>query len=172
MGRKLEKFRMNNDFFMNVLFSDESTFTNHGQVNKHNLYYWVINNPHWLCEVERQRPWAINVWCGIVGKKLIGPYFIDDNGEKYRNFLVEQLPLLLEELSLSERMTLWYQHNGCPAHHSLIAREILNRKFNGRWIGQGRPVNWPARSPDFTAPDFLGLSEVSYIATYQRLGMI
>jgi len=93
---------------------------------------------------------------GIVGKKLIDPYFIDDtlNGEKYRNFLVEQLPLILEELPLSERMTLWYQHDGCPAHHSLIAREILDRKFNGRWIGRGGPVNWPARSPDLTAPDF------------------
>jgi len=120
------------------------------------IYYWAVDNPHWLREVERQRPWAINVWWGIVGKKLIGPYFIDNtlNGEKYRNFLVEQLPLLLEELPLSERMTLWYQHDGCPAHHSLIAREILDRKFNGRWIGRGGPVNWPARSPDLTAPDF------------------
>jgi len=49
----LEKFRMNNDFFMNVLFSDESTFTNREQVNKHNLHYWAVNNPHCLREVER-----------------------------------------------------------------------------------------------------------------------
>jgi len=125
-------------------------------VNKHNVHYWAVDNPHWLREVERQRRWSINVWCDIVGKKLIGPCFIDDtlNGEKYRNFLFEQLPLLLEKLPLSKRMTLWYQHDGCSAHHSLIAREILDRKFNGRWIGRGGPVNWPAQSPDLTAPDF------------------
>jgi len=69
----------------------------------------VYNVPKFLyLIIQRQRPWVINVWCGIIGKKLIGPYFIDDtlNGEKYRNFLVEQLPLILEELPLSERMTL------------------------------------------------------------------
>jgi hypothetical protein len=26
--------------------------------------------------------------------------------------------------------------------------------FEGRWIGRGGPLEWPARSPDLTLPDF------------------
>jgi hypothetical protein len=52
------------------------------------------------------------------------------------------------------RQIMWFQHDGCPAHYSLIARELLNREFNGRWIGRGGLINWPARSPDLTSPDF------------------
>ncbi|CAH0560519.1 unnamed protein product [Brassicogethes aeneus] len=89
------------------------------------------------------------------GNKLIG-YFIDGtlNGIKYRNFLEHELPPLLEDVALPIRQIMWFQHDGCPAHYSAKAREVLNRDFNGRWIGRGGPVNWPARSPDLTSPDF------------------
>ncbi|XP_025163792.1 uncharacterized protein LOC112590689 [Harpegnathos saltator] len=36
---------------------DESIFTNHGGVNRHNMHYWSVENPHWLRQVEHQRPW-------------------------------------------------------------------------------------------------------------------
>lgn len=152
----LQRIQENLNFFDRVLFSDESSFTNHGTVNRHNMHYWSIENPYWLRQVEHQRPWSINVWCGIIGDKLIGPYFIDGNlnGNKYRNFLENELPTLLEELDLEVRQHMWFQHDGCPAHYSALAREVLNRKFNGRWIGRAGPVNWPARSPDLTSPDF------------------
>lgn len=152
----VQQIQVNPNFFANVLFSDESTFTNHGAVNRHNMHYWSVQNPHWLRQVERQRPWSINVWCGIIGNKLIGPYFIEGtlNGLKYRDFLEDELPSLLEDVALSIRQTMWLQHDGCPAHYSLIAREVLNRYFNGRWIGRGGVINWPARSPDLTSPDF------------------
>lgn len=52
------------------------------------------------------------------------------------------------------RQNMWFQHDGCPAHYSAVAREVLNREFNGRWIGRAGPVNWPARSSDFTSLDF------------------
>ena len=144
------------NFFAKVLFSDESTFTNHGTVNRHNMHYWSTENPHWLQQVEHQYPWNVNVWCGIIGDKLIGPYFIEGNlnGEKYANFLRNQFPVLLEDLTLELRQTMWFQHDGCPAHYSLVAREILNNVYNQRWIGRGGPVKWPARSPDLTSPDF------------------
>lgn len=152
----VQQIQRNPNFFANVLFSDESTFTNHGSVNRHNMHYWSVDNPHWLRQVEHQRPWSVNVWCGILGNKLIGPYFIDGtlNGIKYRNFLEHELPPLLEDVALPIRQIMWFQHDGCPAHYSATAREVLNRDFNGRWIGRGGPVNWPARSPDLTSPDF------------------
>ncbi|EFN78226.1 hypothetical protein EAI_06607, partial [Harpegnathos saltator] len=33
-------------------------------------------------------------------------------------------------------------HDGCPAHNSIAAREVLDRDYNGRWIGRGGPINW------------------------------
>lgn len=49
-------------FFHQVLFSNESTFTNHDEVNRHNMHYWSVNKPHWIRQVECQRPWSVNVW--------------------------------------------------------------------------------------------------------------
>lgn len=151
-----EQIQQNPNFFRCVMFSDESSFTNHGTVNRHNMHYWSVTNPHWLRQVEHQRPWTVNVWCGIIGNKLIGPHIIEGNlnGQMYRNFLENELPILLENLSLEVRRNMWFQHDGCPAHYSVVAREILDRDFNGRWIGRAGPINWPARSPDLTAPDF------------------
>lgn len=151
-----EQIQQNPNFFRYVLFSDEACFTNHGTVNRHNTHYWSVENPHWLRQVEHQRPWSVNVWCGILGNKLIGPHIIEGNlnGEMYRNILENEMPTLLEDVSLEVRQNMWFQHDGCPAHYSVIAREVLDRNFNGRWIGRGGPVNWPARSPDLTSPDF------------------
>ncbi|KAJ8914489.1 hypothetical protein NQ315_002761 [Exocentrus adspersus] len=151
-----DKIGLNRNFFLNVLFSDESGFTNHGQVNRHNMHYWSVANPRWLREVEHQRPWTLNVWCGIIGDKLIGPYFIEGtlNGQKYQEFLDQHLPILLEDLTLQERANMWFQHDGCPAHYAIISREVLDREYTDRWIGRGGPVAWPARSPDLTPLDF------------------
>lgn len=152
----LTQLQRDPQFFCRVMFSDETTFTNHGKINRHNMHYWSIENPHCLREVEQQRPWSLNVWCGIIGDKLIGPLFIEGtlNGEKYCNLLQDELPILLEDVPLVVRQNMWFQHDGCPAHYSTIAREVLNHYFNDRWIGRGGPVNWPARSPDLSSLDF------------------
>ncbi|KZC10812.1 hypothetical protein WN55_01824 [Dufourea novaeangliae] len=43
----------NNEVFLNtVLFTDEATFTNHGNVNLQNMHLWAAENPHWLRQVE------------------------------------------------------------------------------------------------------------------------
>ena len=35
-----------------------------------------------------------------------------------------------------------------------IVRQSLDRRFPAQWIGRGRPIPWPARSPDITPLDF------------------
>ena len=144
------------EFWVNVLFSDEATFTNHGQLNRHNMHYWSDTNPHWLRQAVIQRPWSVNVWCGIYNGQIIGPYFFDGHltGGVYNEFLTTQLPILLEDVPLHNRHTMWYQHDGCPAHNAGINRQELNTTFPGRWIGRGGPVHWPARSPDLTPLDY------------------
>lgn len=139
-----------------MLFTDEATFTNHGNVNLRNMHYWALENPHWIRQVQHQKPWSVNVWCGIVGNFIVGPYFIPDmlNGIMYEHFLRNVLPTLLEEIPLDTRQCMWFQHDGCPAHSSRVATEVLNEKFLNCWIGRRAEVKWPARSPDFTPLDF------------------
>lgn len=150
------KIREDPNFFLAVLFSDESSFTNHGNVNRHNMHYWATENPHWIRQVERQRPWSLNVWGGILGVQVVGPFLVEGalTGQKYRDFLTNTLPLLLEDVSLELRQRMWLQHDGCPAHYSRLARAILDESYQDRWIGRGGPVPWPPRSPDLTSPDF------------------
>ncbi|KAJ8957455.1 hypothetical protein NQ318_004936 [Aromia moschata] len=63
----------------NVLFSDESTFTLHGHVNRQNCLYWSGENAYCMRELHTQNPEKVNVWAGIIGENIIGPFFIDGN---------------------------------------------------------------------------------------------
>ncbi|KAL2719288.1 hypothetical protein V1478_010750 [Vespula squamosa] len=82
------------------------------------MHLWAAENPHWLRQVKHQKQWSVNVWCDIIGDKIIGPYFINGNlnDNIYANFMKDTLGLLLEELLLFTRQTMWYQHDGCLAH--------------------------------------------------------
>lgn len=143
-------------FLSKILWTDEATFTSNGNVNLHNMHYWSASNPHWLREVDYQNRWAVNVWCGILNKKIIGPFFFDGhlNGARYLEFLNTDLPLLLEEVSIADRLNMWYQHDGCPAHFAQNVRNYLDDAFPDKWIGRGSLFPWPARSPDLTCLDF------------------
>ncbi|KZC14298.1 hypothetical protein WN55_06875, partial [Dufourea novaeangliae] len=48
----LQKLQSDELFLTKVLFTDEATFTNCGQVNRHSMYYWSIENPWWLCDLR------------------------------------------------------------------------------------------------------------------------
>lgn len=146
----------NPQFLNRILWTDEATFCSDGSVNLHNMHYWAGANPHWMLEVNHQNRWSVNVWCGIVGNNIIGPFIFNEhlNGEIYLNFLENTLPGLLEDVSLETRRHMWYQHDGCPAHFSQVVRNFLDISFPNRWIGRGSLFPWPARSPDLTVLDF------------------
>lgn len=144
------------NFHEKILFSDESTFVSDGAVNTWNRRYWAQENPLWLREIDHQHIWKVNVWCGIVGKHIIGPFFFEGNlnGIRYANFLENDLPPLLEDIPLSLRQNMFFQQDGCPAHTSRVARERLNDMFPGKWIGKYGPHNWPPRSPNLNVLDY------------------
>ncbi|KZC11305.1 hypothetical protein WN55_02655 [Dufourea novaeangliae] len=118
------------------------------------LTIYFTENKHCLKDtfIRLQGQWSVNVWCGITDDEIIGPHFINGNlnGNIYANFIKDTLGYLLEELPSFTRQTMWYQHDGCPAHYSLIARRELDAKFQNRWIGRGGPISWPAHSPELT----------------------
>lgn len=51
----------------------------------------------------------------------------------------------------SRNRTMHYQHDEASSHYAVKARQILDSKLSGRWLGRRGPIEWPARSPDLTA---------------------
>lgn len=152
-----ERLAQDASYFKRVLWSDEATFKSNGQVNRHNCHYYASVNPHWVREVDNQHVWSINVWCGIVGNHVIGPYFFDGhlNGDMYLAFLQNDLEDLMEDVPLNIRAALIFQQDGAPPHWARRVRDYLDVIFPMRWIGRGSPFRlWPARSPDLTPLDF------------------
>jgi hypothetical protein len=98
----------------------------------------------------------VNVWCGVIDNRLIGPFVFDENltGDTYKEFLRKQLPGLLEDIPLMVRSQMYFQHDGAPPHFSRQVREYLHELFPNRWFGRGGPVAWPPRSPDLTPLDY------------------
>lgn len=103
--RALRMVREDTTFFQYVLFSNETSFHNNEQLNKHNCHYWSAYNSHWTQRVDNQHRWSLNTWCEIVNGYLIGSYFFDNrlNEETYLYFLQNKLFELLEEVVLVTR---------------------------------------------------------------------
>ena len=70
----LDRLDLDPGFLKRVCFSDESTFHISGLQNRHNLRIWGSENPHDTCEFKRDSP-KLNVWCGIMHDKIMGPFF-------------------------------------------------------------------------------------------------
>ncbi|GFW87793.1 DUF4817 domain-containing protein [Trichonephila clavipes] len=101
-----------------VLFSDEASFTREGIFNTHNDHIWAVENPHAIRRRAAQIRFSVNVWAGIIGDHLIGPYLFPCRltGLNYLLFLQQVLPQLLrdEQISASTQQTMWFQHDGAP----------------------------------------------------------
>ncbi|GFX14633.1 uncharacterized protein TNCV_4016311 [Trichonephila clavipes] len=125
-------------------------------MNFHNLHTWADENPHAIRPHGAQRKCSINVWAGIVGDCLLGPYILPKrlNGSVYLTFLQEVLPEMLNDVPMPIRQRIRFQHDGAPAHFSIDVRAHLQVTFPGGWIGRGGPIAWPARSPDLSSLDF------------------
>lgn len=143
-------------FLEKVLFTDEASFSREGIVNNRTTHLWAAENPHAIVERGHQEKFSVNVWAGILGNSLIGPYILPNrlNSPTYLVFLRDILPELLEQIPLNQRRQMWFQHDGAPAHYGNIVQEFLNQTFEQRWIGRGGPTRWPPRSPDLTPIDF------------------
>ena len=99
----INKIEQVESFPMRVLFFDEATVHRNGYVNRHNCYYYADENPHAMRMINHQQRWLLNVWGGILGEHLLGPYFIDGhlNGNSYLRFLRDDLDDLLENVPLA-----------------------------------------------------------------------
>lgn len=100
------------------------------------------------------------MWAGIIGDRIIGPIFFDNNltGDRYleflQNILVPELRRAFptENGNIDERI--YFQQDGAPPHYAANVRAFLNAFFRNKWIGRRGTIEWPARSPDLTPLDF------------------
>lgn len=152
----LRQHRLDPTFVNRILVTDEACFTRNGVYNSHNAHIWAEENPHAIRQVHFQQRFSVNVWAGMIGDHLIGPFVLPERltGVTYLRFLQDDLPILMEEVPLYTRSRMWFLHDGAPAHASRIVCEHLRDTFQHRWVGRNAPVNWPARSPDLNPMDF------------------
>lgn len=143
-------------FAQNVIWTDESTFTNNGLWNPKNTHYWSTNNPRLMRQTAHQYRFSVNVWAAVHGNTIIGPVFIDGNLNTARFLDLINGTLLQYYNNLPEeiRNATWFQLDGAPAHSPVVIREKLSELFGNRWIGRFGPKRWPPRSPDLTCLDF------------------
>jgi hypothetical protein len=68
-----------------------------------------------------QREFSINLWAGLVGNYVIGPFELPHrlNGNGYYEFLTRDLPGLLEEVPQQLRRDIWFMHDAAPPHFSV-----------------------------------------------------
>lgn len=148
-GTMLVKFDQNPGLVDKIIWSDESQFTLNGVINRHNCCYWAYSNPDIQIPVSNSKG-GVMVWCGLTSAGLIGPYFFDGsvNAETYLQMLKDYVwPQV-------KGKRLYFQQDGASAHYATVVRQWLDQKFTDRWIGRRGPIEWPARSPDLTPPDF------------------
>jgi hypothetical protein len=89
-------------FVSKVFFTDEAHFGTDAIINIHNQHQWTEENPHVVIHSRHQQQFSINVWACIVGDCLIGPHVLPCRltGNHYRDFLLHNLPKLLEAVPL------------------------------------------------------------------------
>lgn len=96
------------NFLRNICFTDESTFHLNGYVNRHNCRYWCEENPNEYLEAHTQTPQKLNVWAGILGDEIIGPFIIDGDldGPKYVLLLLNQIVPAMRMSAIRQNITL------------------------------------------------------------------
>ncbi|KZC06778.1 hypothetical protein WN55_07551 [Dufourea novaeangliae] len=99
-----------------------------------------VYNLRWLREVDKRRPWSVNVWCGLLHNKITGPYFIDGtlNSRKYQRILKDVLLELLENTSLDVRQSTRYQQDRMSCSFSTKCHRISEQEI---W----RSLDWSIR---------------------------
>jgi len=154
----LRRIDEDNDYLKRVCFSDEATFHISGVVNRHNVRIWSSENQPVVFQNQQGSP-KVNVGCGLMHNKFIGPFFFNEpiiSANVYLDILQLHVAPQLEEF----QPWIIFQQDGAPPHWGSHVRRFLDATFPNRWTGRDGPRPWPPRSPDITP---LGLFLRGYV---------
>jgi hypothetical protein len=93
---------------------------------------------------------------------LIGPVILGHmTRQNYLEFLQNQLPEKLENVPLSTRIAMYFEHDGAPTHYTRLVMHHPNDTFPNRWIGRGSTINRLTKisRPNAVRFFFMGLDE-------------
>ncbi|GFQ67774.1 DUF4817 domain-containing protein, partial [Trichonephila clavata] len=87
----LQQQNTDNGFIAHILWTDESCFSRVEVFNHHNSHMWSQVNPHAIRPQKHQECSCLNVWAGLLGYRLPGPYLLPEqlSGHSYLVFLNE-----------------------------------------------------------------------------------
>ena len=146
------------ELFRNIPFQSKTFWKMCFSVIRHRLATMGCKQTQFslLCrEGHLQGVYSTNLWCGILGNKIIGPHLFRErlNGQVYLNFLRNILSMLLEEVDLQRRQSMQLQQDGTPFHFQ--RRETpFTTVYANKWIGMGSVNPWLPRSPYTTPLDY------------------
>uniref|UniRef100_T1GLV2 Tc1-like transposase DDE domain-containing protein n=1 Tax=Megaselia scalaris TaxID=36166 RepID=T1GLV2_MEGSC len=116
------------DTLNKIFYTDECIFNQDGIFNYHNSHYYRVS--------RSQTKLSVNIWCGVLNGKVIGPDFFDENltGDVVLNFIRDVLPtLILKARENPDDLILLL--DGALPHYSSVVRRYLNEKYSLFWIG-------------------------------------
>ncbi|KAJ8942404.1 hypothetical protein NQ318_014450 [Aromia moschata] len=122
----------------------------------------IKKSKKWLKEDDAASVLAL-YWEGYGAKRLdfcleMGNRVLNDVGFHKRILFSDESNFSTNGVVSSQhcryRTRMFFQQDGCPAHHAVTVRNWLNSEFNEHWIGRDGPILWPPRSPDLTILDF------------------
>ena len=107
------------------------------------MHKWSHKNPRSCKPRAFQQRFSVNLWVGIIGDYLNGLYLLPSvwDGWKYRIFVEEILPKLLENVPTYVRRVMWFQHDGAPAYFANAVRDYLNKTFPQHGLGAEDPYH-------------------------------
>jgi hypothetical protein len=141
---------------LNIWFTDGAHFIHDGVNKTRNSHLWDHDNPHGTFESNLKHLFAINMWCGVTGDQITGPYIFPQclTGDIYANFLQDELPTLSENVPLQTQRQMYYQLDTALPYFSQVIGHYLNHKFPNRWIGHDSTQIWPPWPPDLNPLDY------------------
>ncbi|XP_076377818.1 uncharacterized protein LOC143259442 [Megalopta genalis] len=148
----------NPSFCKYILWTDET-------LHKRRVFQWsqyarvVRRNSRALRIRQAQVRFSVNLWAGICGEVIVGPYILPDrlNGAALTSFLRNVLSELLDDVPLEIRQNMCFQMDGAPTHYAANVRAHFSETFRNRCIGRlglRETGAWPPRSPDMNPMDF------------------
>ena len=136
-----KKIKNAGDYRNKIVFGDRATSNLSGKINHHDIRIWGRENLHETVEHVRYSP-NLNVFCSVSSVKVYGPFFFAE-------------PTVTGMLQLQQdigRDFIFQQYGAIPHFHREVT-SYVNRTVVA-WIGCGKKIAWPPRSPDLTPLDF------------------
>ena len=130
-----------------VLFTDETRATLDGPDGWGKG--WVANGQERHNRFRRQQGGGgVMIWAGIIGGELVGPVRVPEGvkitSATYCQLLQSAFLPWLDEVPLSRRFKLIFQHDNAPSHSAKATQAFLS----SIGIEGNRLMDWPACSPD------------------------